>query len=93
MWEGWTGWWVGWCLWELCCWSLDSCNPRDPTPTPEKPGGLEITLFSASLPLILFGVTVLGKSALLGVVAPASTALLWRAVGRVAKVTTNNNQV
>lgn len=41
IWEGWTGCWVVRCLWELCCWSLDSCNPRDPTTTPEKPGAVE----------------------------------------------------
>lgn len=67
-----TGCWVVWCLWELCCWDLDSYNPRDPTPTPEKPGGCRITLFSAPLLLTWFGGNSAGKESIVRLVAPAS---------------------
>lgn len=76
-----TGCWVIWCLWELCCWGLYSCNSRDPTP--EKPGGYRITLFSVPLtPHLVWGNSA-GKESIVRLVAPASTALLWRVVGRV----------
>lgn len=82
MWKGWTGCWVVWCLWELCCWSLDSCNPRDPTPIPRKARGCRVTLFSAASfpPTCVWGNSA-GKECTVRVVALALTALLWRAVG------------
>lgn len=45
---------------------LTPVTPETPLPPQKSQGAVEITLFSASLPLLLFGVTVLGRSALLG---------------------------
>lgn len=77
-----TGCWVVWCLWELCCWGLDSCIPRDPTSTPESQGAEESPNSLLLAPNLAWGDSA-GKENIVRLVAPASTALLWRAGGRV----------
>lgn len=77
-----AGGWVVWCLWELCCWGLNSCIPRDPTSTPESHGAEESPYSLLLAPNLAWGNSA-GKENIVRLVAPASTALLWRAGCRV----------
>lgn len=77
-----TGCWVVWCLWELCCWGLDSCNPRHPTPPRESQGPEESPYSLLLAPNLAWGNSA-GKESIVRLVASAYTALLLRAEGRV----------